>query len=73
MNHTVAYEIDAALATHANDQIRESFLRKIVVWLNTILMSRRPIKSTKFQHKSFMDENLLDDVMGPEISRTLRR
>jgi hypothetical protein len=25
------------------------------------------------QHKTFMDENLLDPVVGPEISRTLRR
>ena len=25
------------------------------------------------QYKSFMDENLLDPVVGPEISRTLRR
>jgi hypothetical protein len=25
------------------------------------------------QHQSFMDENLLDPVVGPEISRTLRR
>jgi hypothetical protein len=73
MNHTVAYKIYTAPASRSNDQDHESFLRKNVAWLNTILMSCRPKKSTRFQHKSFMDANLLDDVMGPEISRTLRR
>ena len=73
MNHTVAYKIHTAPAMRSNDQYHESLLRKIVVWLNAISMSRRPKKSTRFQHKSFMDANLLDDVMGPEISRTLRR
>ena len=73
MNHTVAYKIHTALATPADDQDHESFLTKIVTWLTTTSMSRHPIMNTGSQHKSFIDANLLDDVMGPEISRTLRR
>jgi len=73
MNHTVAYKIHTVPAIRSNDKDHESLLRKFVARLHTILMSRRPKKNTRLQHKSFMDANLLDDVMGPEISRTLRR
>jgi len=72
MNHAVAYKTYTTQAIRSNDKDHESLLTKFVARLNTIWMSR-PQKSTRFQHKSFMDANLLDDVMGPEISRTLRR
>jgi hypothetical protein len=73
MNHTVAHKIYTAPAIRSNDRDHESFLTKFVARLNAILKSRRPKKSARLQHQSFMDANLLDDVMGPEISRTLRR
>lgn len=73
MNHTVAYKIYTTPTIQSNDQSPESFSGKIGSWLNTILRSRRSKKSIWFQHKTFMDANLLDDVMGTEISRTLRR
>ena len=72
MNHTVAYKIYTAPAIRSNDKDHESLLTKFVARLNTMWMSR-PEKSTRLQHKSFMNANLLDNVMGPEISRTLRR
>ena len=73
MSHTVAYKIHTIPSTHSNDRDHGSFFRIIATWLNKALMSHRPNMSTRYQHKSFMDANLLDDVMGPEISRTLRR
>ena len=33
----------------------------------------RPHFSATSKHQSFIDANLLDEIMGPEISRTLRR
>lgn len=72
MNHTVAYKIYTAPDIRSNDKNHESLLTKFVARLNTMWMSR-PKTSTRLQHKSFMDANLLDNVMGPEISRTLRR
>lgn len=73
MSHTVAYKIHTAPVIRSNDRVHESFLRIIAAWVNTLLTSHHPKMSTRYQHKSFMDANLLDDVMGPEISRTLRR
>ena len=71
MNQTNAQKNYATPATHAQDN--ESLFSKIVADLKTKLVSRCPKVRVRFQHQSFMDANLLDDVMGKEISRTLRR
>ena len=73
MSHTVAYKIHTAPVNRSNDRDQESFLSIIAAWLSKVLMSHHPKLGPRNQHKSFMDANLLDDVMGPEISRTLRR
>jgi hypothetical protein len=73
MNQTDAYTNYSTPATRSEAHDHESLLSKIVAGLKTISMSRRLKVQARFQHQSFMDANLLDDVMGPEISRTLRR
>jgi len=54
-------------------QVRESLISKIISGLNRIVKTRRPQFNARSKHQSFMDANLLDATMGPEISRTLRR
>ena len=73
MNQTVAYKIYSAPAAHSKNQGHESLLRKVLAALKTISMGCQPKDGSNVQHQNFMDENLLDDLMGPEISRTLRR
>jgi len=73
MNQTDAYTNYATPATRSKTHNHESLLSKIVASLKTITIRRRLKIRTSVQHQSFMDANLLDDVMGPEISRTLRR
>ena len=72
MNQTDAYTNYAITDTRSKALGHESLLGKIVAGLKAISMSPRLKVHAKFQHQSFRDANLLDDVMGPEISRTLR-
>ena len=73
MNQTVTHtkHIIPTIRLKAPDQ--ESLLSKIIARLKTISINRRQKANTRIQHRSFIDANLLDAVMGPEISRTLRR
>ena len=64
MNQTDTYTNNANPAIRSKAQYHESLLSKIVSSLKTISMSRRLKVHAKFQHQSFMDANLLDDVMG---------
>ena len=73
MNHTVTHEFGTNRVIPTNEQDQESFLRKIELWVNAMSMSRRPTKNTDSKYSTFIEANLLDDVVGPEISRTLRR
>lgn len=72
MNQTDAYTNYATPTTRSKTHNHDSLLSKIVARLKTISIRRRLKNRTRFQHQSFIDANLLDDVMGPEISRTLR-
>ena len=73
MSQTVTYTDYSDSANASKVQGRESLISKIIAKLNTIAKIRRPQFSVKPEHQSFIDANLLDEVMGPEISRTLRR
>ncbi len=73
MNQTYAHTNYATPTTRSKTQDQESLLSKIVVGLKARLINRHPNIRARYQHQSFMDANLLDDVMGKEISRTLRR
>ena len=52
---------------------RESLISKITTRLGKLVKTRRPKHSARSKHQSFMDANLLDATMGPEIGRTLGR
>jgi hypothetical protein len=73
MNQTIAHTEYFAPATRSQVQGRESLIYKIIARLNMIAKTRRSQFSAKPKHQSFIDANLLDATMGPEISRTLRR
>ena len=72
MNQTIAHTEYPVPATRPKTQGRESLISKLITRLNTIAKVGRPQFSAKFKHQSFIDANLLDDLMGPEIRRTLR-
>ena len=73
MSHTDTYTNYATAINHSKTQNGQSLLSKIIAGLKALSMSRNPQIRTRYQHQSFMDANLLDEVMGKEISRTLRR
>lgn len=73
MSHTIAHTEYSVPTIRSKVQGCESLISKIIARLNTIAKIRRPQFSAKSKHQSFIDANLLDDTMGPEISRTLRR
>ena len=73
MNQTVTQAAYVIPTTRSKAPGLESLLGKIVARLKTISINHRRKAITRTQHQSFMDANLLDDAMGPEISRTLRR
>ncbi|MFT7672294.1 MAG: hypothetical protein ACI845_000699 [Gammaproteobacteria bacterium] len=72
MNQIDTYTNYATPDTHSKGHDSESLLSKIVAGLKTRSKSRRLKILTRYQHQSFIDANLLDDVMGPEIRRVLR-
>ena len=80
MNHTVTYSAnpnDVTPITHpgvqSSAQNQESLLDRLISRLSKITKGFSVENQSIHQHKSFMDENLLDSGIGPEISRTLRR
>jgi hypothetical protein len=73
MSQAITHTEYSVAATRSKVQGRESLISKIIARLNTIAKIRRPQFGAKPKHQSFIDANLLDATMGPEISRTLRR
>jgi hypothetical protein len=73
MSQAIAHTEYSVPATHSKVQGRESLISKIIAWVNTIAKIRRPQFGATPVHQSFLDANLLDEFMGPEINRTLRR
>ena len=51
----------------------ESLLDRIISNVTKIAKSFSDWNQVVSQHNTFIESNLLDPVMGPEISRTLRR
>ena len=80
MNLTItrsANSICAAPFTHLvtlpGAEKRDSLLKRIISNIAKMTKDFYATYKSIPQHKSFMDENLLDPVVGPEIIRTLRR
>jgi hypothetical protein len=72
MNQIDAYTNHATSDTHSKAHDRESLLSKVVAGLKKISKIRRLKIHARYQHQSFIDANLRDDVMEPEIRRALR-
>ena len=73
MNKTVTSLNASRLLGSSRNQNHESLLDRIISKLTKISKAFNVEGHTRQQHKSFIEENLLDPNMGPEISRTLRR
>ena len=73
MSQAIAHTEYSVPATRSKVQGHDSLISKIIARLNTIAKIRRPQFNPQPKHQSFIDANLLDATMGPEISRTLRR
>ena len=76
MNQTIASSYESSInvqSTGIQDQDHESLLDRIASRLINVVKGFNLEGSAYNTHKSFMDENLLDPVIGHEISRTLRR
>jgi hypothetical protein len=80
MNHSVTHSATSIYATAITRpavlpgvENKDSLLERVIS--NIAKMGKVSFVKYKSipQYKSFMDENLLDPVVGPEISRTLRR
>jgi hypothetical protein len=80
MNHTVTHSAASIYATpitrpevspgvENKGSILERVISSLAKMTKDFCVKDKPIS----QYKSFMDENLLDPVVGPEVSRTLRR
>ena len=73
MSQAIVHTEYSVPATRSKVQGHDSLISKIIARLNTIAKIRPSQFSTKPKYQSFLDANLLDSTMGPEISRTLRR
>ena len=79
MNQTVHSAVEITSSSFAdqrldsNEQNDESLAIRILSGLVKYAKIFRNHGTPIVQHKSFIEENLLDKNMGPEISRTLRR
>ena len=73
MSQSITHTEHSFPAIRSMSQGRESLISKITTALNKMVRTPRPRFGAKSRHQSFMDANLLDATMGPEISRTLRR
>lgn len=76
MNHTVtsSNELpDIVRIANAHGQDYESLLDRIYSRLLGVTKVFNLGGSVSQNHKSYIDENLLNPVVGQEISRTLRR
>jgi hypothetical protein len=80
MNHTVTHSATSIYATpitrpevlpavENKDSLLERAISNLTNMAKVFFVKYKSIP----QYKSFMDENLLDPVVGPEISRSLRR
>lgn len=69
-SHESSFNVQSA-GIHAQDH--ESLLDRIASRLVRVMKGFNLKGSAYKSHKSFIDENLLDPVVGHEISRTLRR
>ena len=72
MNHAVIQKHYAISPILSKSPCYESLLSRIVSRLKTILSNHHSKLKARVQHRSFIDANLLDEVMGPEIRRALR-
>ena len=61
------------LLNSSDSQYQGSLLDRIISRLSKVLKAFVIEGHTVQRHKSFVDANLLDPLMGPEISRTLRQ
>ena len=57
---------------HSEVQNRQSMLARFVSGIIEALRSPKFEDGSIYRHKSFIEENLLDKRVGPEIIRTLR-
>jgi hypothetical protein len=73
MNPTVVDTKHAFPTTRLHIPHRDSLISKIMERLKTIAKTRFDQSGATAEHRSFVDANLLDETVGPEISRTLRR
>jgi len=73
MSQSIARTEHSFPAIRSMIQGPESLISKIITALNRMVRTPRPRFGARSRHQSFMDANLLDATMGPEISRTLRR
>ena len=74
MNQTIASSYESSINFQSTGiQDHESLLDRIASRLINVVKGFNLERSAYNTHKSFMDENLLDPVVGHEISRTLRR
>lgn len=71
MNQTAAY-LEFAVADEYESRQEESLLKKISDRIVRALRSSRREIGEKNPPVTFIEANLLDDNLGPEISRTLR-
>jgi hypothetical protein len=75
MNHTTSNIRPSLLDIQNSDQKsknHESTLSLIVTRFIKALKSYRTISKSTYRHKSFIQENLLDENLGPEIHRIFR-
>jgi hypothetical protein len=76
MNHTTAEFRPSLFAIQKIDQKsqnQKSLLSRIFSGCIKAMKSIRNDNRSVYRHKSFIEENLLDENLGHEISRTLRR
>ena len=71
MNQTITCS-DFTAPTEIQSNRHESLLKIIRDRLSRALSTNRAKANRKNLPQTFLEENLLDDVMGPEIRRTLR-
>ena len=73
MNPTIAHFDQAYEPRHPMRDESPSLLDTIVARLKSMLEIHARQPATHFRAQTFIEENLLDPRMGPEISRCLHR
>ena len=72
MNQTIYHPIYASRLETNRCRYRESLLSKIRARLRDSMNGTRAEYGKRSKPGTFIEANLLDDIMGPEIRRTLR-